>query len=222
METAPKPQQKGTKKLFNNPVIEKLSRTHIAVPLLLFFVYSAVLLYWSAQQTSLSLGISVGMFAIGFFVFTWVEYQVHRHIFHMGTHTTWRKKAQYLIHGVHHEFPKDKDRLAMPPLASLTIATLLLLLCRWLMGDYGFTFMAGFMVSYASYLWVHYLIHAYPPPNNFLRIWWINHSIHHYKNGTGVFGVSSPLWDYLYGTMKIDDRRAQTDRIAESYSKKSA
>jgi hypothetical protein len=32
------------------------------------------------------------------------------------------------------------------------------LLCRWLMGDYGFTFMAGFMVSYASYLWVHYLL----------------------------------------------------------------
>jgi hypothetical protein len=30
---------------------------------------------------------------------------------------------------------------------------------------------------------------------------WINHSIHHYKDGEIVFGVSTPLWDYIYGTM---------------------
>ena len=38
-----------------------------------------------------------------------------------------RAKIQYMAHGVHHEFPKDKDRLAMPPLLSVTIATILLL-----------------------------------------------------------------------------------------------
>jgi sterol desaturase/sphingolipid hydroxylase (fatty acid hydroxylase superfamily) len=46
-------------------------------------------------------------------------------------------------------------------------------------------------------------VHAYPPPGNFFKALWINHSVHHYKDGEAVFGVSSPLWDYIYGTMKL-------------------
>ena len=46
------------------------------------------------------------------------------------------------------------------------------------------------------------MVHVYQPPKNFLKVLWINHSVHHYKHGEYVFGVSSPLWDYIYGTMK--------------------
>jgi sterol desaturase/sphingolipid hydroxylase (fatty acid hydroxylase superfamily) len=46
------------------------------------------------------------------------------------------------------------------------------------------------------------MVHVYQPPKNFFKILWINHSVHHYKHGEYVFGVSSPLWDYVYGTMK--------------------
>jgi sterol desaturase/sphingolipid hydroxylase (fatty acid hydroxylase superfamily) len=47
------------------------------------------------------------------------------------------------------------------------------------------------------------MVHAYAPPKNFLKALWVNHSVHHYKDGEIVFGVSSPLWDYIYGTMKL-------------------
>ncbi len=63
----------------------------------------------------------------------------------------------------------------------------------------------GFLVGYASHLAVHYLVHAYPPPKNFFKALWVNHSVHHYKDGEVVFGVSSPLWDYIYGTMKLKE-----------------
>lgn len=197
-----KPQHVGTKQLFQNPILEKLSRTHIAVPLVIFAVYSGSLLYWSATHTSLSVGISILMFFLGTLTFTWVEYNVHRYLFHLSTYTKAREKLQYTLHGVHHEFPKDKSRLAMPPLLSITIATILLLIFRVVMGDYAFAFLPGFLVGYASYLGVHYMVHAYQPPKNFLKALWINHGIHHYKDGEIVFGVSSPLWDYIYGTMK--------------------
>jgi hypothetical protein len=85
---------------------------------------------------------------------------------------------QYLIHGVHHEFPKDKDRLAMPPLVSVTIATVLLLLFRVILGDLAFSFLPGFIVGYAYYLSVHYIVHVYQPPKNFFKVLWINHGIH--------------------------------------------
>lgn len=197
-----RPQNNGTKQLFKNPILEKLSRTHISIPLIIFFLYSSGLLYWSVTHTSLSAGVTIILFVTGVLAFTWVEYMVHRHLFHMTTYTALRAKLQYTMHGVHHEFPKDKDRLAMPPLLSVTISTILLLLFRVVMGDFAFAFLPGFLVGYAAYLAIHYVVHAYPPPKNFLKHLWINHGIHHYKDGEIVFGVSSPLWDYVYGTMR--------------------
>jgi len=197
-----KPKNQGSKQLFKSPVLEKLSRTHISVPLLIFTTFACALLYWSITHTTLSAAQTVLMFFLGMIFFSWVEYSVHRHVFHMGTYTRLREKAQYLMHGVHHEFPKDKDRLAMPPLVSVTIATILLLLFRVALGDLAFSFLPGFLVGYAGYLSIHYVVHAFPPPKNVFRKLWINHSMHHYKNGDIIFGVSSPLWDYIYGTMK--------------------
>lgn len=201
------PKSKGSKQLFKNPVLEKLTRTHISVPLVIFLLYSSALLYWSITHTTLTPLTTVGMFVLGLISFTWVEYNMHRHIFHMKTFSAMRAKLQYTIHGVHHEFPKDKDRLAMPPILSVTIATVLLLVFRVILGDFVFSFLPGFLVGYAYYLSVHYMVHAFQPPKNFLKVLWINHSMHHYRDGESIFGVSSPLWDYIYGTMK-DKKRA--------------
>jgi sterol desaturase/sphingolipid hydroxylase (fatty acid hydroxylase superfamily) len=197
-----KTQHTGAHRLFSNPLLEKLSRTHISVPVSLFVLYAIALCVWNAKFTSLSVSISILLFFVGWLTFSWVEYQVHRHIFHLETYSQWRKNFQYIVHGVHHEFPKDKDRLAMPPLLSVTIATVLLVLLRVILGDYVFAFLPGFLVGYASYLLVHYIVHVYAPPKNFFRTLWVNHSIHHYKDGDTLFGVSSPLWDHIYGTVR--------------------
>ncbi len=198
MAQAYQPKNKGSKQLFENPILEKLTRTHIAVPLVVFALYSMALLYWSITETSIQIGATIGLFAVGFLAFTLFEYMMHRYIFHMGTYTKLRAKIQYTIHGVHHEFPRDKQRLAMPPVLSITIATTLLFLFRFLMGDYAFSFLPGFIMGYSFYLTIHYMVHAYQPPKNFFKILWVNHSIHHYKEDEHVlYGVSSPLWDYL-------------------------
>ena len=196
------PKNKGTRQLFQNPILEKLSRTHIAVPLTIFSLFSGGLLTWNITHTSLSAGTTIGLFVLGFIAFTWVEYIVHRYVFHIKPISAARAKFQYTVHGIHHEYPKDKDRLAMPPLLSVTISTILLLLFRVVMGDFAFAFLPGFLVGYAAYLGVHYMVHAFAPPKNFFRFLWINHGTHHYKNGEMIYGVSSPLWDYIYGTMK--------------------
>lgn len=206
MAEAVLPKNKGTKQLFKNPILEKLSRTHISIPLIIFFTYAVALLYWSVTHTSLSAAYTVILFFTGLLTFTLVEYIAHRYVFHMGTYTKWREKFQYTVHGVHHEFPKDKERLAMPPLLSVTIATILLLLFRLVLGDVTFAFLPGFLVGYALYLSVHYIVHVYQPPKNFLKALWVNHAVHHYKDGEVVFGVSSPLWDYIFGTMREKKR----------------
>jgi sterol desaturase/sphingolipid hydroxylase (fatty acid hydroxylase superfamily) len=105
------------------------------------------------------------------------------------------------LHGVHHEYPKDKQRLAMPPIMSITIGTVLLFVFRLFLGDLVFAFLPGFLVGYACYLCVHYILHIFKPPNNKLRVLWSIHAVHHYKDQTKAYGVTSPLWDYVFGTM---------------------
>ncbi|MDX1630025.1 MAG: sterol desaturase family protein [Fulvivirga sp.] len=192
---------KGTKKMFDNPILERLSRTHISIPLTLFTLYSAGLIYYSLEYTSLNVAVTSLLFLAGLVTFTLVEYLAHRYLFHMKTYTEFRKKLQYAMHGVHHDYPKDKDRLAMPPIMSITIATILLFLFRLIMGDYTFGFLPGFLMGYAGYLFVHYIVHAYQPPKNIFKKLWVHHGIHHYKRPDKAFGVSSPLWDYIFRTM---------------------
>jgi sterol desaturase/sphingolipid hydroxylase (fatty acid hydroxylase superfamily) len=141
------------------------------------------------------------LFVSGFLIFTLIEYFVHRYVFHMEPDTEIKEKIQYNFHGVHHEYPKDKGRLAMPPVLSVLLAAILLYVFHFVIGEYTFAFLPGFVMGYASYLFVHYAVHAYQPPKNFLKILWINHSIHHYKDHNKAFGVSSPLWDFVFRTL---------------------
>ena len=196
------PHNKGSKKLFENKILEKLTRTHIAIPISFFIIYSGALLYYSiASIGSLSALETTGIFFAGFFVFTLVEYVMHRYLFHIGTSTKKREKLQYTLHGVHHEYPKDKERLAMPPVMSITIATTLLFIFKLILGDLVFAFLPGFLVGYASYLAMHYILHTFKAPKGIFNFLWANHAVHHYKDQTKAYGVSSPLWDYVFGTM---------------------
>jgi 4-hydroxysphinganine ceramide fatty acyl 2-hydroxylase len=196
-----RPDNHGSAQMFQNPVLEKISRTHISIPLILFFSVASVSLYYAITTTLIGLGIGALLFLGGFFAFTFVEYMMHKHFFHMEPDTPIKDKLQYTVHGVHHDYPKDKDRLAMPPFVSLAYALIFYGVFTLIMGDYALYFLPGFVIGYASYLGVHYLVHAYQPPKNFLKILWVNHAVHHYKDPDAAFGVSSPLWDYILGTM---------------------
>lgn len=201
MKTKTIPNNSGSAQVFKNPVLERLSRTHISVPLILFSLISAFVGYKGIEQFGLNGWQTLGLFITGYFVFTLVEYLMHRFVFHMEEDTEVKKKIVYGMHGVHHDYPRDKDRLAMPIPLSITIATAFFFLFRLLMGDWVYGFLPGFLMGYASYLWVHYMVHAMQPPKNFFKIFWVHHGIHHYKQPERAFGVSSPFWDMVFGTM---------------------
>jgi sterol desaturase/sphingolipid hydroxylase (fatty acid hydroxylase superfamily) len=197
----PRPKHTGTKQLFNNPWLERATRTHIAVPVTAFFLYSLILLAWCVLNTSFNyLNIS-GLFLLGLLTFTLFEYLFHRYFFHMEPTTERRAKLQYKFHGIHHEYPKDKDRLAMPPWLSIAIATTMLWMLHLVIGNASLAFFSGFVLGYALYLLVHYSVHAFQAPKGPLKQLWINHAIHHYKDQNYAFGVSTPLWDYVFSTM---------------------
>lgn len=200
-----RPDNNGSARMFKNPVLEKLSRTHISIPIILFFSISAVSLFYALTKTDISVFVGFIVLLGGFLVFTFVEYMMHKHFFHMEPDTPAKDKLQYSVHGVHHDYPKDKDRLAMPPFVSAAYAFIFYIVFTFIMGDFALFFLPGFLFGYAAYLGVHYAVHAFQPPKNFLKILWVNHAVHHYKDPDVAFGVSSPLWDYILGTMPKKD-----------------
>lgn len=196
-----RPRHKGSATLLKNRFLERLTRTHISLPLIIFSVISALLIYYGIVEKGFAVPIMGLLFFAGFFFFTLVEYLMHRYLYHLPVTSPKREKFVYTMHGVHHHYPKDKSRLAMPPVLSLILATLFFIIYRGIMGDFAFGFLAGFLMGYTAYLSVHYSVHAFRVPNNFLKILWHHHSIHHYREPDRAFGVSSPLWDVVFGTM---------------------
>lgn len=196
-----RPDNNGSAHMFDNPVLERLSRTHISIPIVLFLGISAVSLYYALTTTSISLTFGLLVIFAGFLAFTFIEYIMHKHFFHMEPDNPLKDKVQYSVHGVHHDYPRDKDRLAMPPFISAFYAMVFYFVFTFIMGDYALYFLPGFLFGYSAYLGVHYAVHAFQPPKNFLKILWVNHAVHHYKDPDVAFGVSTPLWDYILGTM---------------------
>ncbi|MBS1658312.1 MAG: sterol desaturase family protein [Bacteroidetes bacterium] len=192
---------KGQATLFHSKKLEVLTKTS---PQVIFSIYipiiSAMIIY-SLVVANVAWYAVIGFYFFGMFFWTFFEYLMHRFVFHNDSHNPRIQKITYTAHGVHHEFPRDKDRLFMPPVPSLLIATIMFSIFYLIMKGYAFTFFPGFVSGYLAYGSMHYAIHAFAPPFRFMKSWWRYHHLHHYKEPDMGFGVSSPMWDHVFGTV---------------------
>ena len=196
-----RPKYKGSAQLFENPVLERLTHTHFALPVAIFVSTAGISLYYGLTRSLLTGLAAFGLFLAGLLLFTLAEYLMHRFVYHLATTTPGRAKFQYTMHGVHHEYPKDKTRLAMPPILTVFVASLLFFVFRFVFGRQALGLLAGFTFGYACYLFVHYVLHMYAPPKNAFKRLWHHHAMHHYTQEAAAFGVSTTLWDQVFGTM---------------------
>lgn len=191
---------KGQGRLFKTEYLEQMTKTH---PIVIFSLYVPIiifLLYFGYNYREVK-GLSLfALFVIGALSWSLFEYLMHRHLFHMVVDSPRSRKIVYTMHGVHHEFPRDKERLFMPPIPSIILASLLFCLFSLIMGRYTFGFFPGFMFGYLMYGSMHYAIHAFAPPK-YLKALWRNHHLHHYKHPDKGYGVSSVLWDVIFRTV---------------------
>ena len=198
---AEKIKNKGQGRLFRNEELEVLTKTH---PIVIFSIYLPVIgfmLYYSIAYRSINAGTGILIFLGGVLAWTLFEYLIHRYLFHFIAESDRAKRLVYTMHGIHHEFPRDRERLFMPPIPSIIVACILFTVFKLLMGPLIFAFFPGFLTGYLLYGSMHYAIHAFAPPK-YMKALWRNHHLHHYKHGDKGFGVSSVLWDVVFGTMQ--------------------
>ncbi len=189
-------------RLFKNPVLEKLTYVHPLAPVT---VWGAVLI--AAFAYSLKLGVSAEfsflLFLAGLFVWTLAEYLLHRFFFHYHATSPLGQRFFYLIHGVHHDDPDDHRRILMPISAGVLLAVPLFTLFYFILGDtHVFAFFSGFLLGYLFYDYIHFFTHFGRFKSGFMKIVQRQHMVHHFAKPDALFGVSSPLWDYMFGTKK--------------------
>ncbi|HVI45969.1 MAG TPA: sterol desaturase family protein [Chitinophaga sp.] len=198
--TARKVRNKGQARLFESRYLEMLTKTHPLVIWGMYIPLISYMLYYSYSSLHFRLPVMALVFAGALFAWTFFEYIMHRFVFHIVSEKPALQRISYLLHGTHHEFPRDKQRLFMPPVPSLIIASLLFGMMHIVMHNAAFIFFPGFLLGYLLYGSLHYAIHAWNPPFPFMKPLWRNHHLHHYKSEERGFGVSTSLWDRVFDT----------------------
>lgn len=198
----------GQGRLFNNRFLEYMTKAPPPVSAALYISMIVVLLAGAYQvQIVDNPGTGAAIFAGAFFFWTFFEYFFHRYINHLDEYfpdSEWAHKVAYTIHGIHHEYPRDKERLIMPPIPGLVIAGMLFAGYWLIIGNYVYLFMPGFMTGYLAYTYIHFSVHKRRVPS-YLKEQYRHHAIHHYKYPDKAFGVSTALWDRVFGTMPPEE-----------------
>ena len=191
---------KGQARLFKSDYMEMMTKTHPIVIYCMYFPIILFMLYFGVAKKGLTPGAEALVFVSGILFWSFFEYLMHRYLFHMVADSPRARKIIYTMHGVHHEYPRDKERLFMPPVPSLIVSVIIFSFMYYLMGWYALSFFPGFLFGYIAYGSMHFAIHAYAPPK-LLKALWRNHHLHHYKAPEKGFGVSSVLWDIVFKTV---------------------
>ena len=191
-------------RLFKSDFLEFF--THISpVTILILWVPVTILLLFLAARTA-TVGTILSAFFIGLFLWTLGEYTLHRFLFHYEAKSEKAKRIFFLFHGVHHAQPQDKTRLVMPFPVSIPLALVFYGLFYLVLGvllkapQWVNLLTAGFMVGYLIYDLTHYATHHFPMRSGYAKYIKRYHMAHHYKAPNTRYGVSSPLWDWVFRT----------------------
>jgi sterol desaturase/sphingolipid hydroxylase (fatty acid hydroxylase superfamily) len=138
---------------------------------------------------------------VGLLTWTLLEYVLHSHAFHASPWLP-RLRSVQASHLGHHEFPKDPRRIVARLSISVPLALVLFALFWAVLMNLKLAMLAlsGLVAGYLAYEGIHYWIHIGRRTRWLLRPLVKHHLYHHYKDDSRCYGVTSPLWDWVFRT----------------------
>lgn len=190
-----------TVRMFENDFMEFFSHVHPATPLVIYLPVIGYMFYLSVAEHHLKTLTLTGLVLFGVFIWTFLEYMLHRWLFHYDPKSAWGKRLHFIVHGVHHDYPNDGTRLVMPPAVSIPLAFVFYGMFHLAFGStYAPAIFIGMLIGYLWYDMLHYATHHFAMKRGI----WLKlkqyHMRHHYGDEHTGYGVSSPLWDYIFRT----------------------
>jgi len=198
----------GQAKIFNNATLEKFTKSSLKSSVFFYGSIIAILIFNALVVKHLPWITFIIVFGFALFFWTLAEYLLHRYLFHWLSDNKVLKRFHFIVHGSHHQYPRDTERIVMPPLPGLILIVILFTIFYLLFSLLGivyylWAFFPGFLFGYLLYSFLHRAIHVIKSPKRFKYLW-KHHTFHHYKYPNKAFGVSTLFWDRLFGTMPPD------------------
>jgi dihydroceramide fatty acyl 2-hydroxylase len=196
---------RASPRMFENDLLDRLSRVHPVVPVVIYLPAIVALLALAAADMKVLplLGWAIG----GYLFWTFTEYWIHRAVFHFEPEEGLGARLHWIIHGVHHDHPNDPMRLVMPPSVSVPLALSFLGLFALVLGTpEAFAFGGAFLGGYLFYDMTHYHLHHHTPRTRLGKLFRELHMRHHFQDETCGYGISAPWWDVIFRTMRSREK----------------
>jgi sterol desaturase/sphingolipid hydroxylase (fatty acid hydroxylase superfamily) len=130
-------------------------------------------------------------------LWTFLEYLLHRFVFHEMPGEVLGARE----HRMHHADPAWFAPWTQKGLAAVVVTAALLPLAWLALGRLpALFFTAGFVGMYLAYEVLHRRVHTHPPRGAYGRWRRRNHLAHHFTDPRRAHGVTTPLWDHVFGT----------------------
>src|SRR5690554_6661953 len=159
----------GQGTIFGNTFLEPLTKAPPQVSAVIYTLTVIALLIIGYQMDVVDSFWSGALIYFGaIFFWTFFEYFAHRYLFHIDEYfpeSEFAQKLAYTFHGIHHEYPRDKERIIMPPVPGIMIVAILYGVFLLILGEYTYLFMPGFVTGYLLYTRIHYKTHTTPVPS---------------------------------------------------------
>ena len=137
----------------------------------------------------------------GLLAWTLLEYLLHRFAFHAPTRFLGRR------HVAHHADVADRSLTPAKWQPVLVVALAGLATAHALFGRAGVEAVSGLLAGYALYELTHYAVHYWKVDTAWFRALKRYHLSHHFQSPRVRFGVTSPLWDIVFGTYVVSERK---------------
>jgi sterol desaturase/sphingolipid hydroxylase (fatty acid hydroxylase superfamily) len=176
----------------------------------LVFLPVIAVLCWAAGR-DLGVGVLASLLGLGLLAWTLIEWLAHRAM-HADVNIAWISRLQDEAHLRHHREPDDLEHSVVHLTASIPISGLLLT-AAWLIGGswpHAWAWTAGVLLGYMLYEFVHLTSHGGPRTQP-LRMLHSYHLRHHFQQSDRGFGVTSPLWDWVFSTMPARHPSSNSD-----------
>lgn len=129
----------------------------------------------------------------GIAVWTLVEYLMHRFVFH---HLPYVRGMHARHHEEHDALVGTPAWLSLPAIAAAAAGLILAL-----GPEPGGAFATGLSLGYCWYISIHHIAHRWRlPDHGYAFRLKRRHALHHHFDDNANFGVTSGLWDTVFGT----------------------
>jgi sterol desaturase/sphingolipid hydroxylase (fatty acid hydroxylase superfamily) len=159
----------------------------------------------------------VALICAGLLTWGLIEYAIHRWVLHRESRIDDARLHGNRVHLAHHADPYALDRLNVQLSESLPVCAAYCLLAWAATGSWRATVFLydGLMLGYFFYEYLDYQAHHGAARGPLIRYFRRYHLLHHHCAAQARFGVTSPLFDLVFGTYRVARKTSPSQRVLD-------